>query len=302
MPRYAVTRTTGTTDMNKPLGNRPNSPALKPASRYRAARNGRRMLVGTGLPLLGLFLGALAYGAETAATANDAKSVNGYSAGYAFGSHLAQLQSQGVALEAVFSGILDALSGRAPRVDHETMRTTLDALEQGHPAAAQKDKLRPAVRARSGAYIDDFAALNAKREGVVSLPSGVQYEVLQAGSGRQPGEADTVRVSYRASLTNGAVFDSTDEDKEPARLKISDIAVPGLREALLLMNEGAKWRVVIPPSMGFRASGNNMLRRRDLIYEIELVAIEPPADTAHASDKSEGTGTTPPTGSAANPP
>jgi len=132
----------------------------------------------------------------------------------------------------------------------------------------------PATPAREGGYQDDFAALNAKRPGVVTLPSGVQYEVLVAGSGNKPTPRDAVRVDYEASLPDGRVFDTTADDTEPKVLPISSIAVPGLREALLLMPEGSHWRVVIPPNQGFRHAGNNMLRRRVLIYDIRLVSIE----------------------------
>jgi FKBP-type peptidyl-prolyl cis-trans isomerase FklB len=107
------------------------------------------------------------------------------------------------------------------------------------------------------------------------LPSGVQYEILQPGAGPKPRSGDTVVVTYHGTLTNGVAFDSTLGDSGPAHLKLQDIAVPGLKEALLLMPAGAKWRVVIPPKMGFTNSGNNRLRRRDLIYEIQLLGIEP---------------------------
>ena len=130
------------------------------------------------------------------------------------------------------------------------------------------------IRARSGGYKDDFAVLNAMREGVVSLPSGVQYEVLRSGNGQRPIESESVRVNYTASLPNGAVFDSTQQGG-PRVLKLEEIVVPGLKEALLLMDEGASWRIVVPPGAGFGRSGNNQLRRRDLIYDIELLAIEP---------------------------
>ena len=127
---------------------------------------------------------------------------------------------------------------------------------------------------RMGNFNDDFAALNKQREGVITLPSGVQYEVLESGSGDSPVESDSVLVRYEASLPDGRVFDTTEVDQEPLSLPLESIAVPGLREALLLMDEGAHWRVVIPPSEGFGRSGNNRLRRSDLIYDIRLIAIE----------------------------
>jgi FKBP-type peptidyl-prolyl cis-trans isomerase len=195
----------------------------------------------------------------------------GYDAGYEFGVKLAQLQQQqaGIELDDAFRGMLDALSKTSRKISSAEMCTALKAAESKITETEQ-----PQIPARQGGFKDDFAALNAQREGVVVLPSGVQYEVLKAGSGKQPAEGDAVLISYQASLTNGTVFDTTYEDGKPLHMQLEEIVVPGLKEALLLMNEGAKWRVVIPPSMGFGRSGNNQLRRRDLIYEIELVSIE----------------------------
>lgn len=128
-----------------------------------------------------------------------------------------------------------------------------------------------AVPVRAGGYNDDYAELNAQREGVVSLPSGVQYEILQTGSGKQPQASDTVTVHYRAMLANGVEFDNTYEQGTPATLHLGDYLVPGLKEALLLMKEGDEWRVTIPARLGF--SSGRLLRKRDLIYEITLLAI-----------------------------
>jgi FKBP-type peptidyl-prolyl cis-trans isomerase FklB len=136
-------------------------------------------------------------------------------------------------------------------------------------AVAQLDS-----QARQGAYKDDFAALNAGRDNVVTLPSGVQYEILTAGSGATPQSGDAVVISYTGSLSDGRVFDSTTNTDGPLTIDLDAIVIPGLREALLLMPEGSHWRVVIPPSQGFANAGNNRLRRRDLIYDIELVGID----------------------------
>ena len=211
---------------------------------------------------------------------------------FEFGERLARLRSQGseVQLEAVFRGVLDALSGAKPLMNEQQRRATLDepgamAAEKPAGSVGQEDVRLPA---RRGGFKDDFARLNAAREGVVVLPSGVQYEVLTAGSGKQPHPGDTVVVHYQGTLTTGVVFDSTREDDKPARLALDEIVVPGLREALLLMSEGARWRVVIPPTMGFGRSGNNMLRKRDLVYDIELLAVESPGKDAAASATAPG--------------
>jgi FKBP-type peptidyl-prolyl cis-trans isomerase len=224
--------------------------------------------------LLIISLAACDQGSSPEIDSGSAGTTPGYAAGYEFGVKLAQLQQQqpGIELDDAFKGMLDALYKTSRKISSAEMCTVLKAAESKITGAEQQQ-----IPARQGGFKDDFAALNAQREGVVVLPSGVQYEVLKAGSGKQPAEGDAVLVSYEASLTNGTVFDTTYEDDEPFRLEMNEITAPGLKEALLLMKEGAQWRVVIPPSMGFGRTGNNQLRRRDLIYEIELIAVEKPA-------------------------
>ncbi len=113
---------------------------------------------------------------------------------------------------------------------------------------------------------------DAGNEGVVTLPSGVQYEVLLAGSGEPPQAGDSVLISYEARLPDGTVFDTT-YDVGPLQMSLDDIVVPGLKKALPLMNTGSRWHVVIPANRGF-STGNRMFRRHDLIYDIELVSID----------------------------
>ena len=231
----------------------------------------KNILAGLCCSILIMSLAACDQGKSPDIDTGSAGTTPGYDAGYEFGAKLAQLQQQqpGIELDDAFKGMLDALSKTSPKMSSAEMCAGLQAAESKITGAEQ-----PQIPARTRGFKDDFAALNAQREGVVVLPSGVQYEVLNAGNGKQPADGDAVLVSYQASLTNGAVFDTTYEDGKPLHMPLDEIVVPGLKEALLLMNEGAKWRVVIPPSMGFGRSGNNQFRRKDLIYEIELVSIE----------------------------
>ena len=220
----------------------------------------KNLVLGMGVLVTGLAVAD--QGADPRMDTRTPENTASYEAGYDFGRKLALLRQQqpDIKLDEALRGMLDALSETSTR---------LQAAENN---AAKTDQVN--IPARTGPYKDDFAALNARREGVVLLPSGVQYEVLKQGSGKQPGVSDVVLVNYQASLTNGIVFDTTYDNGEALSLSLDKIVVPGLKEALLLMNEGAKWRVVIPPSMGFGRFGNNQLRRRDLIYEIELVSVE----------------------------
>ena len=259
---------------------------------------GRSGLVVT-VALLGAGLCSAAWAEEEVTRISDPKDQINYSVGYEFGGYLAELKrvGTGVELESVFRGVLDALSGAAPRMSESEMRAALDGLggadlvPDAVPGSARDANApQPRLPARTGGFVDDFAALNAKREGVTTLPSGVQYEILTEGKGRRPAPSDAVIIQYEGSLTTGVVFDSTYEDEEPTRLQLDEIVVPGLKEALALMQEGAKWRIVVPPSMGFGASGNNQLRRRDIIYVVELVSVDPAAQGPAPQPPASGSG------------
>jgi len=232
------------------------------------------VLLGTGTHSL-----AEAAGEASSVGISTSQQQASYSVGYEFGRYLAELKRQGpgVEMETVLQGVLDAMTGARQQLTSKEMDAVLSELKH-MPVITGKQTLTNTVRrkqpARTGRNMDDYANLNAKRDGVVVLPSGVQYEVLQAGSGKVSQITDAVMVNYEGTLTNGVVFDSTYKEGKPAHLQLDDVAVPGLKEALLLMKAGDKWRVVIPPAMGFANSGNNLLRRRDLIYEIELLAID----------------------------
>ena len=242
------------------------------AQRCRAV--GRRLLVAT---VLGFGLWSGTGGADAPAKPDTAQGGANYAIGYQFGGYLAGLQDQGLDLEAVFRGVLDALSGVRPRMSAAEMRAALAGIEGARAGSKATSRTSTNVPVRARGYIDDYAALNAKRPGVVVLPSGLQYEVLKAGDGKQPGPQDIVAVNYRGFLADGVGFDSTDADSGPAHLQVDQIVVQGLREAILLMRVGDNWRVTIPAALGF--TRGKMLRKRDLIYEIELVAIEaPPGD------------------------
>jgi FKBP-type peptidyl-prolyl cis-trans isomerase FklB len=253
----------------------------------------KSVLAGIGYALLLTSLAACDRGADSNMNAGNAGASPGYNAGYDLGVKLALLQQQqpDIELDDALNGLRDALSD----TNQITSRTELCARLQPAEFKPAEVEYRPAenvqpsrIEARSNKFNvfyakDDYAALNAKREGVVTLPSGVQYEVLKAGSGEQPQAGDAVLISYQASLADGTVFDTTDDDGEPLHMPLDDIVVPGLKEALLLMNAGARWQVVIPPSMGFSRTGNRMFRRRDLIYDIELISIDraQPASTSY---------------------
>ncbi len=119
-----------------------------------------------------------------------------------------------------------------------------------------------------------YLAENAKREGIVTLPSGLQYEVLRAGNGPTPANTDQVRVHYHGTLTDGTVFDSSVDRGEPATFGVTKV-IPGWTEALQLMPVGSKWKLYIPYDLAYGSQDRGTIKPfSTLIFDIELLAIE----------------------------
>ena len=121
-----------------------------------------------------------------------------------------------------------------------------------------------------------FLAENEKKEGVKTLPSGLQYRVLKAGDGRQPVKADQVVVHYKGTLIDGREFDSSHKRGEPAKFGVGQV-IKGWTEALQLMKEGSKWMLYIPWQLAYGGKGSGKLigPNETLIFEVELIAVMP---------------------------
>lgn len=119
-----------------------------------------------------------------------------------------------------------------------------------------------------------FLAENAQREGVVTLPSGLQYEVIEEGDGATPGRRSTVVVHYSGTLIDGTPFDSSLQRGEPARFPVNRV-IPGWTEALRLMQVGDKWRLFIPADLAYgdRGVGPVIAPGSTLIFEVELLEV-----------------------------
>ena len=193
-----------------------------------------------------------------------------YSVGYQVGG---DFRKQGVDLnpEALLNGIQDALSEKPPLMTPEEMRKTLVELKK-RIAAEQREKRKLAADKTLGkgkAYL----AENAKKGEVKVLPSGLQYRVSKAGTGRTPKATDTVTVHYRGTLIDGTEFDSSYKRNKPAKFRIDRI-IAGWTEALQLMKEGAKWKLFISPDLGYGERGAGKIPPNStLIFEVELISV-----------------------------
>src|SRR4029077_4510375 len=114
-----------------------------------------------------------------------------------------------------------------------------------------------------------------KKEGVVTLPSGLEYKIITAGPGKKPGETDTVLCNYKGKFLDGTEFDSSTQAGKPVPFDIKSV-IPGFKEALQLMPVGSKWQVFVPSDLAYGAhgAGNVIGPNATLIFEIELVSIQ----------------------------
>jgi len=182
---------------------------------------------------------------------------------------------QGIEVDAdlVAKGLRDELSGAKLLISAEELTKTMQEF--------QTELRQKQTKARKQATQDQkkegeaFLAENKQKEGVLTLPSGLQYKILKAGDGRKPAETDAVEVHYRGTLINGTEFDSSLSTGKPAILKISQV-IPGWREALKLMPTGSKWQLFIPPQLAYGEGGAGQAigPNATLIFEVELVAIK----------------------------
>jgi FKBP-type peptidyl-prolyl cis-trans isomerase len=121
---------------------------------------------------------------------------------------------------------------------------------------------------------EDFVAQNAKKDGVVTLPSGLQYKVLKEGDGKKPTLSDSVVCNYRGTLVDGTEFDSSYKQNKPATFPVKRV-IKGWREAMQLMPVGSKWQLVVPPQLGYgeRGAGGAIGPNTTLVFEMELISI-----------------------------
>ncbi|MAD27363.1 MAG: peptidylprolyl isomerase [Pseudomonadales bacterium] len=197
----------------------------------------------------------------------DEKRVS-YGIGRQMGEQLLASNIPDLALELVAAGLKDAFQQQPSQVPESELQAAFQVLQGKMQAAAE------AAAAQAAQAGVDFLAENAKREGVITLESGLQYEVVTAGTGATPDASSTVRTHYEGTLISGEVFDSSYKRGQPAEFPVGGV-IAGWTEALQLMQEGAKWRLYIPSELayGARGAGNSIPPHSALIFDIELIKV-----------------------------
>lgn len=191
-----------------------------------------------------------------------------YVVGIQIGEQLKSDDSLDVDVDALTQAIRDVLADAEPRLTDDQMRETVEVF-QAQLAAEQEELAEGNLQAGR-----EFLAQNRERSEVTELESGVQYEVLEEGSGDQPTDSDTVVVNYRGTLIDGTEFDSSFNRGEPTRLAVNGV-IPGWREVLPLMQEGDAWRVYIPADLAYGPRGAGQIPPNSaLVFDIELIEVE----------------------------
>ncbi|MCB1686286.1 MAG: FKBP-type peptidyl-prolyl cis-trans isomerase [Pseudomonadales bacterium] len=199
--------------------------------------------------------------------ATDAQKAS-YSIGYTMAGNVRQRFAESIDAEAFARGISDRLNDRDQAVSPEEANDSLQAF-----AIAQQQ----ALTARAGQNQvagDSFLKENAAREGVVTLESGLQYQILTPAEGPKPVAADTVTTHYHGTLIDGTVFDSSYERGEPASFPLNGV-ISGWTEGLQLMSVGAKYRFFVPPDLAYGGQDRGPIPANStLVFDVELLAIE----------------------------
>jgi len=188
-----------------------------------------------------------------------------YALGIGIGRQLAQMGATELVVDDFAQAVKDALADKVQLSDEEAQALVNAFFEE-------KSKEQSAKAVAEG---DAFLEENGKKEGVVTLPSGLQYQVLREGNGKKPAATDQVECHYEGTLINGQVFDSSYRRGETATFGLNQV-IAGWTEGLQLMQEGAKYRFFIPYKLGYgeRGAGQSIPPFATLIFDVELIKVK----------------------------
>lgn len=195
-----------------------------------------------------------------------------YALGLGIGRQLCSMGAQELNIDDFAQAIKDIVAGVQPKLSANEEQTLVQNFfeqqeKKQRQAAAEKGKTAKAEG-------EKYLAENAKREGVVTLPSGLQYQVLREGNGRKPKATDQVKCHYEGMLCDGTLFDSSLQRGEPATFPLNGV-IAGWTEGLQLMQEGAKYRFFIPYHLGYgeRGAGASIPPFATLVFDVELIEV-----------------------------
>ena len=188
-----------------------------------------------------------------------------YALGLSIGNKVQNSGINDLQIEDFVKGLKDILGGQTPEISYDEAKQVIN----DYFMKLQKEKFE--INKKAG---EEFLNINKGKAGVVTLPSGLQYQVLQKGEGPKPTASDKVKCHYHGTLINGTVFDSSVQRGEPAVFGVSQV-IPGWVEALQLMPVGSKWRLFIPSDLAYgeHGAGEAIEPNSALVFDVELLDI-----------------------------
>ena len=188
-----------------------------------------------------------------------------YSIGLGIGQNLSSMGIANLSVDDFAQAIKDVLEGNQTAISHQEAREIVNKYFEELEA-----KMGAAAIEQGKAFLEE----NKKRAGVVTLPSGLQYEIIKEGTGKKPQATDQVKCHYEGTLIDGTLFDSSVQRGEPTVFGVSQV-IPGWVEALQLMPEGSKWKLYIPSDLAYGAQGAGEMipPHSTLVFEVELLEV-----------------------------
>lgn len=216
-------------------------------------------------------LAALLVGTAHAQDTTSEKGKLSYAIGYEIGNDFVE-KKMDIDLNTVIRAIQDGYSKKAPAVANEQMAEALDKMKERlyNEAKAKYEQLARENKAAS----DKFLTENKIKKGIVSTASGIQYRVIEEGTGKKPLKTSEVTIHYRGSLTTGLEFDSSFARGTPAKFKVDQV-LKGWQEIIPMMKVGDHWQIFLPPEQAYGMRGNGPIGpNQALVFEIKLIDVK----------------------------
>ncbi len=214
------------------------------------------------------------FAVTAAAQAQDTTSERGklsYAIGYEIGKDFTE-RNMDVDLNTVIKAIQDGYGKRPPSVAEDQMRAALEQMQQKLMEQARSEFER--VSSENKTKSDQFLAQNRGKTGIVTLPSGLQYRIIEEGTGGRPASTSEVKIHFRGSLYTGQEFASTYQGNQPASMRVSEAPIKGLVEALPLMKAGSRWEIFLPPSLAYGDSPRSPIGpNQAVVFDVKLVEV-----------------------------
>lgn len=188
-----------------------------------------------------------------------------YAIGLGIGQNLSGMGAQGINIDDFAQAVKDVLENKETAISHNEAREIVNKYF---------GELEAKINTETVEKGRNFLNENKQKANIVTLPSGLQYEILKEGNGKKPKATDKVKCDYEGMLIDGTLFDSSIKRGEPATFPLNQV-IPGWTEALQLMSEGSKWRLYIPANLGYgeRGAGEMIPPHSTLIFDVELIEV-----------------------------